>query len=533
MGTIAIRERGRFEEKGELASHRPNCRQEIDMISTVRLPDQPGYSDAIQKLLQRSPALFINGEWVQSTHGKTLTVCDPSNGREIALIVDASDADADRAAEAARRAFDDGRWSGLPPSTREQMLHKLADLLDANQSELAELESIDNGKPLSASANYDIPKSAYTLRYMAGWATRLTGDHVEPTSVPTGAIHAYVRREPVGVAVQIVPWNYPLLSAVQKIGPALAAGCTVILKPAEQTSLSSLRLADLIAEAGFPAGVFNLVTGLGETCGDRLVRSPLVDKIAFTGSTSVGKIINRAATDTLKRVTLELGGKSPVIVCPDIEVGLAAAGSARSIFGNAGQVCIAGSRLYAHRDIFDELLEAVASAAEDFKVGPSLSPTTVMGPLVSSEQHSRVIDYIDQGRKAGASVFHGGDIPLSHGGYFVNPTILVDVKPEMTVVREEIFGPVLAAQRFDDLDEVVRQANDTPYGLAASIWTRDISVMHKVAGKLRAGMVWGNVPAAVDLALPFGGYKQSGLGRESGRYGVEAYTEVKTVAIGL
>jgi phenylacetaldehyde dehydrogenase len=413
------------------------------------------------------------------------------------------------------------------------MLHRLADLIDANRDELAELESIDNGKPRSASANYDVPKAAQTLRYMAGWATKLGGDHIEPSSVPTGTVHAYVRREPIGVAALIVPWNYPLLAAAQKIAPALAAGCTVVLKPAEQTSLTALRLADLIAEADFPAGVFNLVTGLGERCGDRLVRSPLVDKIAFTGSTSVGKIINRTATDTLKRVTLELGGKSPVIVLPDIDIGIAAAGAARSIFGNAGQVCIAGSRLYAHRDIFDRLLEAVATAAGQLRVGPSLAPETVMGPLVSTEQHERVMDYIDQGREAGASVFCGGDAPQSGGGYFVNPTILVDVKPEMSVVREEIFGPVLAAQRFDDLDEVARQANDTPYGLAAGIWTRDISVMHKLAAKLRAGMVWGNVPAAVDLALPFGGYKQSGFGRESGRYGVEAYTELKTVAIGL
>jgi len=502
------------------------------MNEIIRIAAQPAYSDAAQAFLKRAPKLFVDGEWVDSTHGATIAVFDPSTGREIARIADASDTDVDRAVAAARRAFDDGRWSGLAPYARQRIVEKLADLIEANIPELAELESIDNGKPRSASQGYDLPKCVQALRYMAGWATKLTGEHVEPSGVPTGSVHAYVRREPIGVCAQIVPWNFPLMMAVQKIAPALAAGCTIVLKPAEQTPLTVLRLADLVAEAGIPAGVLNIITGYGETAGDRMVRHPDVDKVAFTGSTEIGKLINRNATDTLKRVTLELGGKSPVIVLPDVDISKTAAGAARSIFSNAGQVCIAGSRLFAHRDIFDDLLEAVAANAQKLKVGPSLAPDTNMGPLVSTEQHERVLSYIDSGRKEGASILTGGDTP-GGDGYFVNPTVLVDVNPNMKVVREEIFGPVLAAQRYDDLDEVAKAANDTPYGLAASIWTRDVSAMHKLAAKIKAGMVWGNTSSAADTSLPFGGFKQSGFGRESGRYGIEAYTELKTVAIAL
>jgi len=492
---------------------------------------QPEYSAAAKKALARPPSLFINGEWVKAS-GKTIDVVDPSTCKIISQIADATDAEVDRAVAAARAAFDDGRWSGLPPIARESMIHNLASLIEKHADELAELEAIDNGKPLSVAATADIPGSIGMMRYMAGWATKLSGEVLEPMAAPAGAFHCYVRREPVGVAAQIVPWNFPLLMAVLKISPALAAGCTVVLKPAEQTSLTALRLADLIAESGIPAGVVNVITGLGETAGARLTTHPDVDKVAFTGSTDVGKIINKAATDSLKRVTLELGGKSPVVVLPDVDIDTTAQGAAGAIFFNAGQVCVAGSRIYAHKSIFDKLIEGVANASSHFAPGPSLGQSTQMGPLVSDEQRARVLSYIETGKKEGASIVTGGDAP-SGDGYYVNPTIMVDVNQNMRVVREEIFGPVVVAQRYEDLDEVAKAANDTLFGLGASIWTKDLSAMHKLAAKIKSGTVWGNCHTVIDPALPFGGYKQSGLGREQARQGVEAYTELKTVIIAL
>ncbi|MEY2926468.1 MAG: hypothetical protein RL367_945 [Pseudomonadota bacterium] len=493
---------------------------------------QHPYSDAAKSALARKPALFINNEWVESSHGATIAVEDPSSGKEVCRIVDASDRDVDRAVAAARIAFDDGRWTNLPPIVREGIINRLADLLEKHADEFAELEAIDNGKPKTMAAAVDIPGAIGQLRYMAGWATKLGGEIIEPMSMPRGTVHSYVAREPVGVAAQIVPWNFPLLMAALKIAPALAAGCTLILKPAEQTSLTALRLADLIAEAGFPAGVVNIITGNGHTAGDRLVKHPDVDKIAFTGSTEIGKVINKNATDTLKRVTLELGGKSPVIVLPDVNIAEAAPGAAGAIFFNSGQVCVAGSRLYAHRSIFDKLIEGIAETTPFWAPRPSLDPEAHMGPLISEEQFTKVMGYIEAGKRDGASVAIGGDAPTADG-YYVNPTVLVNVNPQMSVVREEIFGPVVVAQRYDDLDEVAKEANNTSYGLGAGIWTKDVSAMHKLAAKIKAGTVWGNCHAIIDPALPFGGYKESGIGREQGRQGVEAYTELKTVIIKL
>jgi len=493
---------------------------------------QREYSPAAKEFLARKPQLFINGEWVDSSHDAVIDVEDPSSGKIIGHVVDASDKDVDRAVAAARAAVDDNRWYGLPPMERERAMNRLADLLERDADLLAELEAIDNGKPKGMAGMVDVPGAISQIRFMAGWASKAGGQVIPPYTIPTGTVFSYTVKEPVGVCAQIVPWNFPLLMACLKIAPAIAAGCCTVLKPAEQTSLTALKLADLVQEAGFPAGVVNIITGNGHTAGDRMVKHPDVDKIAFTGSTEIGKVINRNATDTLKRVTLELGGKSPVVVMPDVDVAETAPGVAGAIFFNAGQVCVAGSRLYAHKSVFDDVLEGMSQTAGFWAPRASLDPEAHMGPLVSKEQYDKVLGYIEAGKRDGASVVMGGDSP-SADGYYVNPTILADVNPQMSVVREEIFGPVVVAQRFEDLDEVAKAANDTSYGLAAGIWTKDVAAMHSLASKLKAGTVWGNCHAMIDTALPFGGYKESGLGREQGQQGLEAYQETKTVIIKL
>src|SRR6202453_4767231 len=501
-------------------------------LKSAAIAAQPGPSPAVGKFLDLKPRLFINNEWVDARSGKTLKVYDPATGREIGEVADAGPEDVERAVAAARAALETGPWATMLPSQREALLWKLGDLIEQNAAEFAEIESIDNGKTRFMASIVDVPGSRDYFRYMAGWATKIEGTTMQTSiGMPPGAkYHTYVSREPVGVVAQIVPWNFPLAMAAWKLGPALAVGCTCILKPAEQTPLSALRLGELIREAGFPPGVVNILTGEGVCTGAAMVAHPGVDKIAFTGSTEVGKLINKSATDTLKRVSLELGGKSPVIVLPDADINTVVGGAANAIFFNAGQVCTAGTRLFAHRKIFDQVVEGVSAAAAAIKLGPGLDPKTVMGPLVSREQQERVLGYIESGRREGAQVLTGGEAP-SAPGFFVKPTVLANVRPDMKVVREEIFGPVLVAQRFDELDEVVKAANNTPYGLGASIWTNNLSAAHRLIPRIKAGTVWVNCHNMVDPNMPFGGFKSSGIGREHGRAVMDLYTELKSVCM--
>ena len=486
----------------------------------------------VSEYIAKPRKMLIDGKWMNAASGKTFPTYNPATGEVLAQVAEGDRADIDLAVQAARRAFDSGPWSRMTASERGKLVWKLADLLEEHIEEFATLETLDNGKPLTVARAADVPLAVDMFRYMAGWATKLEGTTI-PLSVcytPGVNYHAYTLREPVGVVGQIIPWNFPLLMAAWKLAPALASGCTVVLKPAEQTPLSALRLGELIMEAGFPAGVVNVVSGYGETAGAALAAHDLVDKIAFTGSTEVGKLIVHAATGNLKKVSLELGGKSPNVVFKDADLDTAIAGAASAIFFNHGQCCCAGSRLYVERPVFDRVVDGVAAKAKKIKVGSGLDPETHMGPLVSEEQLRRVCNYLEIGMAEGAKAASGGH-KIGDQGYFVEPTVLVDTKDYMKVVQEEIFGPVVAAIPFDDPEELLGRANDSIYGLAAGIWTHDISKAHRTAALLRAGTVWINCYNIFDAALPFGGYKQSGWGREMGKDVLNLYTQTKAVCV--
>ena len=490
--------------------------------------------ERVKRFTSEPRRMLIYGDWVDAASGRTFETYDPSTGEVLAHVAEGDKEDVDRAVKAARRAFEEGPWSKMTPSERGRIVHRIGDLIMEHAEELAELETLDNGKPLTIARAADVPLAADLFWYMAGWATKLNGETITPSVpyMPGAEFHAYSLREPVGVVGQIVPWNFPLLMAAWKLGPALACGCTVVLKPAEQTPLSALKLGELMLEAGLPDGVVNVVPGYGETAGAALAAHKGIEKIAFTGSTEVGKLIVREAASDLKKVSLELGGKSPNIVFADADMSKAVPGAAMATFFNHGQCCIAGTRLYVQKDSFDDVVAGVADRARTIRVGSGLDPDTEMGPLVSREQFERVTGYLDAGRREGARALAGG-AAIERPGYFVEPTVLVDTSADMTVVQEEIFGPVLTAMPFDDLDELARIANDTVYGLGAGVWTQDVSKVHKLAKRLRAGTVYVNSYNVFDAALPFGGYKQSGWGREMGEEALELYTETKAVVIEL
>jgi phenylacetaldehyde dehydrogenase len=476
--------------------------------------------------------LLIGGRWIDAQSGNTFEVFDPGTGQVVARVAEGDAVDIDLAVEAARRAFETGDWAKMKPSDRTRLMFRLADLLEHHGDELAEIEAVDNGKPLAV-AKRGIAGTAEMLRYMAGWATKHNGESVN-MSVP-GEWHAYTLREPVGVVGQIIPWNFPLSMAIWKIAPALATGCTVVLKPAEQTPLNALRLGQIIQEAGIPDGVVNIVTGFGATAGAALAAHPDVDKIAFTGSTQTGKRIVQAALGNLKKVSLELGGKSPVFVFPDAKLDVATAGAANAIFFNSGQVCSAGSRLFVHKKVFDQVVEGVTAYGDKLKVGHGLAADSQIGPLISSQQKQRVESYIRNGVEDGATRLGRTEPRGVDGGYFVPPTVFVDTTSSMSIYREEIFGPVVCAMPFDDSDieRIAAEANDTELGLFAGIWTQNLSLAHKLARRIKAGSVSVNAHMVNEPALPFGGYKQSGWGRERGREVLDLYTSLKSVAVNL
>ncbi|MEH6759348.1 MAG: aldehyde dehydrogenase family protein [Parasphingorhabdus sp.] len=473
------------------------------------------------------PQMVIGGSRLDAQSGATIGVEDPSNGTILTQVPEGSAADVDHAVKVARAAFDSPSWSRMRPLDRGKILESIARLIEANAEQLALIESYDNGKSYTHALAFDIPAAVDTFRYYAGTCARIEGK-VNPISADGRQYHSYTKHEPIGVVGSIVPWNFPIVMAAMKIAPALAAGCAIILKPSEVTPLTALRLAELVLEAGLPEGILNVVTGYGHIVGQAMVDHPGINKIAFTGSTRVGKSILRSAAETVKPVTLELGGKSPSLIFADANIDAAGIGAALAIFFNSGQVCVAASRLYVEESIFDDVLAAVVKAAESFPIGDGRDANTMIGPLVSHAQQERVLGYIDAGVKEGGQVLTGGK-KRGETGYYVEPTVFINTKPDAKIVREEIFGPVLVATPFKDVEDVIAEANDTNYGLAANIWTRDLSRAHLTAARLQAGTVWINSHAIIDPAAAFGGYKESGLGREMSDEGLHAYTQSKTV----